>query len=174
MENIRQDYLILLNIKKNNLKYKKDITLVDEHDDPGLFSLNIYSDNSGLQVYDINLKKYIDVKENHGIIFCGRKAYECSNKKIPSVKHRVINNTEGRFSIWYELADNFQIPKLKYIKHNELSDEEELIKNKQYFSRLLPLSNIRELDIYETHSPPPDYMNYSNLDQPSELVDYNS
>lgn len=98
---------------KPNIKDKE--YYVSEHVDPGLFSLNIYSDSNGMQFYDYSINKWVDLPQGYGVIFCGQAATIYS--KIPAARHRVLNNNKGRFSIWYEVGVKSQIqPKYKITK----------------------------------------------------------
>lgn len=87
---------------------------VAEHVDPGLFSLNIYCDQKGMEFYDYTTKKWIEMPLGYGAIFCGQAAKTLCN--IPPCKHRVVNYNKKRLSIWYEIGVKSQIPTKNIIK----------------------------------------------------------
>lgn len=80
---------------------------VTEHIDPGLFSLNIFSDNKGMQFYNYKTHKWHGAPPNIGILFCGSYAEKF---KFKAARHRVMNFGEPRFSIWYEVGLKKQVP----------------------------------------------------------------
>jgi isopenicillin N synthase-like dioxygenase len=103
-------------VKYKKISMDKNI-LVKEHCDPGLMSVNIYSDAPGMQFYDILTSTWITMPLGYGAIFCGQAAKMFSN--IPAAKHRVFNNGTGRFSIWYEIGVKSQLPEKNTIKRKE-------------------------------------------------------
>jgi hypothetical protein len=102
---------------KSNIDIQKHPYYVTEHVDPGLFSLNVFSDSSGMQFYDPTLNKWFELKHGYGVIFCGQAAKTFSN--FPAAKHRVLNNGIGRLSIWYEVGLKNQVPLKNNIKNIE-------------------------------------------------------
>jgi isopenicillin N synthase-like dioxygenase len=102
------------------VSYKPNIDISDrpfyvsEHVDPGLFSLNIYSDASGMQFYDNENKKWYEMPPNCGVIFCGQAANTLLNYS-PAI-HRVVNNGIGRLSVWYEVGIKSQLQPKENIK----------------------------------------------------------
>jgi isopenicillin N synthase-like dioxygenase len=97
-----------------NINIKERPFYVNQHVDPGLFSLNIFSDASGMQFYDTETKLWYEMPSGHGAIFCGQAAKTLLNF-TPAV-HRVVNNGIGRMSIWYEVGIKNQIQPKNKIK----------------------------------------------------------
>lgn len=99
---------------KPNIDISKNPYYVTEHVDPGLFSLNIYSDASGMQFYDNVDKKWFELKMGYGVIFCGQAAKTLLDFTL--ALHRVMNNGIGRFSVWYEVGIKSQLQLKEKIK----------------------------------------------------------
>eukprot|EP01083_Nonionella_stella_P268418 907390_1 len=95
----------------------KNRLYVREHTDPGLFSISFGSDNLGLQMFDISQSKWINVPTNYGVLWCGEIASKITQNKIKSGIHRVVKNIynkQPRFTAWYEVCVNNQIPAWLY------------------------------------------------------------
>lgn len=121
------------------VKYKPDIDrefYVEEHIDPGLFSFNIFSNAHGMQFFDNRTNMWVNLKKGYGAIFCGNTADKYSN--IPAALHRVKTEKNGRFSIWYEVGVDYQIPQNinkivpKDISENETIEEKIRVKVKKW------------------------------------------
>ena len=71
-----------------------------EHKDPGLFSLNVFSECdsrfSSMYFYNNEKKKWTDMPKNTGVIFCGSYSEQFG---VPGALHRVNNRHKDRFSI---------------------------------------------------------------------------
>lgn len=115
------DHAGLLDFVKYKPIQKQKEMYVKEHCDPGLFSVNIYSDSFGMQFYDPISKEWTSLPQGYGVIFCGTAAKMLCG--IPAAKHRVVNNGTGRFSIWYEVGVKSQLPEKNKIKRKEIIPE---------------------------------------------------
>lgn len=92
------------------VEYKSGIQrefYVEDHVDPGLYSLNIASSATGMEFYDNRTGEWVSMPVGCGAIFCGHAAKQFAN--IPEVKHRVRNNKIGRFTMWYEVGLDDQV-----------------------------------------------------------------
>jgi isopenicillin N synthase-like dioxygenase len=99
---------------KPNIDISRTPYYVSEHVDPGLFSLNFFSNASGMQFYDSETKKWYELSHGYGVIFCGQAAKKLCN--FTPALHRVLNNGMGRFSMWYEVGIKSQLQPKKDIK----------------------------------------------------------
>jgi isopenicillin N synthase-like dioxygenase len=117
------------------VEYKKNTQreyFVGEHVDPGLFSLNIYSNQKGMEFYDYQEKKWIEMPLGYGAIFCGQAAKTLCN--FPPAKHRVKNHNAERLSIWYEIGIKSQIPnKNLIVKKNKIEKIYDITKMPLFF-----------------------------------------
>lgn len=105
----------MIDIVKYN-KRPQGAILVDEHVDPGLFSLNVFSSAQRMEFRD-HLGNWQKLPDDLGVIFLGQAAHDMCG--LPAARHRVVSNGQERWTIWYELCINEQIPPKHKIKDRD-------------------------------------------------------
>ncbi|KRX06101.1 hypothetical protein PPERSA_09713 [Pseudocohnilembus persalinus] len=84
---------------------------VDSHVDPGIFSISVFSSDSGLQLKNSEGKwiqaPYKD--KMFGIIWNGLAANRISKGEMAQGWHRVAPSQEDRYTMWYECVVNSQV-----------------------------------------------------------------
>ena len=73
------------------------------HLDGGLFSNSVYSNASGLEVFDLQTNEWVPVPVNMGVIWCGITAISASKDNFQGGFHRVqTHNDFPRLTFLYE------------------------------------------------------------------------
>ena len=88
--------------------------IVDEHCDPGLISLSMLSNESGLELFDVAKNEWFKVPLNKGALWCGLEGSHSgyNHQGFKAGKHRVAKNKSGkRLAMWYEVCSKNQVSK---------------------------------------------------------------
>jgi hypothetical protein len=104
-------------------EFQDTTSQVDEHADPGLFSLSLGSTAPGLEMYDPVSNEWISVPNDVMVLWCGHEVRNVSNKAKPGV-HRVQARYSPRLTAWYEVCTKDQIPKRARLIDNETMQDE--------------------------------------------------
>ena len=123
---MRQDAFGLFDIVKYNPQgtfskiFQGIDSQVDEHADPGLFSLSLGSTSEGLEMYDIVSKEWIAVPCDVMVLWCGHAVTEISGGQLIPGVHRVRATDKKRLTAWYEVCCDEKIKK----RAIQMDDEE--------------------------------------------------
>jgi hypothetical protein len=84
---------------------------VDEHADPGLFSISLGSTSEGLEMFDPVSKEWIAVPCDAMVLWCGHAVTDISGGQVIPGVHRVRATDKKRLTAWYEVCCDDQVPK---------------------------------------------------------------
>jgi hypothetical protein len=91
-------------------KFQGTDSQVNEHADPGLFSISLGSTAAGLEMFDPSTNEWIAVPNDTVVLWCGNEVTKVSKGVVKPGIHRVKASTEERVTAWYELCTKEQIP----------------------------------------------------------------
>jgi hypothetical protein len=100
-------------------EFKGTDSQVDEHADPGLFSISLGSTAEGLEMFDPVDNNWIPVPPEAMVLWCGHAVTNISGGKVKPGIHRVRATDSVRLTAWYELCTIDQIPKRQFQMDNE-------------------------------------------------------
>jgi hypothetical protein len=83
---------------------------VNEHADPGLFSISFGSSAPGLEMFDPTTNVWYSVPNDVVVLWCGHAVTQVSNGTIKPGIHRVKATNYERVTAWYEVCTREQIP----------------------------------------------------------------
>jgi isopenicillin N synthase-like dioxygenase len=83
---------------------------VKEHHDPGLFSISLGSTAPGLQMFDNTTSSWVTVPVDKCVLWTGAMANAITNGDIRVGTHRVITAGPPRYTLWYEVCVDSQVP----------------------------------------------------------------
>lgn len=83
---------------------------VEQHGDPGLFALSLFSTAPGLQMRDIPSQQWVDIPPTTAVLWCGAAAIEASAHTLRAGEHRVVCHSSPRTTAWYEVCTHEQVP----------------------------------------------------------------
>jgi isopenicillin N synthase-like dioxygenase len=91
-------------------KFQGTDSQVNEHADPGLFSISLGSSAAGLEMFDPSTNEWVGVPNDTVVLWCGNEVTKVSHGTVKPGVHRVKASKERRVTAWYELCTREQIP----------------------------------------------------------------
>eukprot|EP01088_Endostelium_zonatum_P007119 TRINITY_DN1928_c0_g4_i1.p1 TRINITY_DN1928_c0_g4~~TRINITY_DN1928_c0_g4_i1.p1 ORF type:complete len:461 (+),score=98.41 TRINITY_DN1928_c0_g4_i1:25-1383(+) len=105
---------------------------VNEHADPGLFSLSLGSTAQGLEMFDAKKNEWIQVPLDVMVLWCGHAVTDVSLGQVKPGVHRVAANEEERLTCWYEVCVDTQVPKRRFDMNEETVQREKKLWIKEW------------------------------------------
>lgn len=115
---------------------------VDEHVDPGLFSISLGSTAEGLELYDPSTDTWVKPANSDFVVWCGTEAHTISKGSIQAAKHRVQKSDKARITSWFEVCVYEQVPQLdsEKMKNQAIEQQKELELFMKEYSSGIPMS----------------------------------
>jgi hypothetical protein len=91
-------------------RFKDTESQVDEHADPGLFSISLGSTAPGLEMFDPSDNTWVAVPNDAVVLWCGHAVTKVSKGTVKPGVHRVKATPNERMTAWHEVCTLEQIP----------------------------------------------------------------
>eukprot|EP01006_Ploeotia_vitrea_P016843 TRINITY_DN47756_c0_g1_i1.p1 TRINITY_DN47756_c0_g1~~TRINITY_DN47756_c0_g1_i1.p1 ORF type:complete len:496 (-),score=54.23 TRINITY_DN47756_c0_g1_i1:774-2261(-) len=91
-----------------------------EHIDPGLVVWSRGATAPGLELWDPQTRTWVAPAPEEEVLWCGKLAEKLSGGVIQPALHRVVHHPGGpRLTMWFEVCDKEQIPRMMNEVHNK-------------------------------------------------------